>query len=152
MRIISATSRAKRPHTHRLWMLNKSNKLINALLCELENQRCRFHFSLTPPSTLSPPSRFSPDSQQQTLFSYHLFLSYSNTIHTLRAAFPPPESANWSKCNAFRKKRMKTRFAAALGGSLTKLGVNGGLVASAGLFSSSSSSGTGPGPSHRNRP
>lgn len=44
-------------------------------------------------------------------------------------------------------------FAAALGGSLTKLGVNGGLVASAGfsLFLHRQA-GRQAGPSHRNRP
>lgn len=42
---------------------------------------------------------------------------------------------------------MKTIEAVALGGSLTKLGVNGGLVASAGF-----SLPTRPGPSHRSRP
>ena len=39
-------------------------------------------------------------------------------------------------------------FAAALGGSLTKLGVNGGLVASAGFFSFPTQAG----PSQGNRP
>lgn len=128
-----------------MWMLNKSNKLIipeprrASQRLSLPLQFYYFPFSLFDTETPSPKN-LALLTLSFPLFSLFWYVSYGRA--------EPTGVRKWS--SVLEKRSFPL---AELGGSLTKLGVNGGLVASAGFsLSLHSQAGRQAGPSQGNRP